>query len=695
MSSITGGGGGGGLFGGISDALADFDDSVTDTVAEVQNFVEDTGQVVIDEVVTPVVKSVQNTYAAFEEDPVGTSLKIAAAASGNPYYVLAANTAVEVANGAELDKALEKGATAAAKTYVAKEIGQAVGKEFDAGVDSAAAANTYGTDVGSQQSNMLAAQESGMGTAGDVAGNVAGKIAGGTAAGIVMGQDPLTALTNSGISAGTSAVTSQIPGFDQLSPTAQRAVNATVAATLMGGDPSQALVNAAINAGIGEIKTQYKAAQMLEVGGTRGPDNIDVGGGFNPAAGTSIGSTSELADQVIPKGVQVAGPLDADSFNKVDVSGRPIFAESSAAKNYKPIFGYRLLSEFEVNNKPAGSFYDPTTNAWLAPDNETVSGLQQELMKGPEDYGKLVEEPSESRSLIPTKPNEVPIVDTEFTPDLKTSQEDFLASIGMDPNSVSGMPAQQTDPLVGMTESPKPIQTTSSDQAYFDAIGMDPNSVSNMPAMETDPLADIISVTKQPTLAELSKSLTSTPTSTSVTPVSTGSTGSGFNFGNAALIGGAALGLGALANDSSSPAAQAAYRQQILNWNARPVEAPINGAAQGQAMLDPRFVAAAKGGLMSLAHGGALGGYSDGGRLLKGPGDGMSDNIPASISNRQPARLADGEFVIPADVVSHLGNGSTDAGAKVLYKMMDQVRRARTGNPKQGKQIKPQKFIPK
>ena len=154
--------------------------------------------------------------------------------------------------------------------------------------------------------------------------------------------------------------------------------------------------------------------------------------------------------------------------------------------------------------------------------------------------------------------------------------------------------------------------------------------------------------------------------------------------------------MGALASDSSSPAAQAAaYRQQVLNWNARPVEAPIDGAAQGQAMLDPRFVAAAKGGLMSLAGGGALGGYSDGGRLLKGPGDGMSDNIPASISNRQPARLADGEFVIPADVVSHLGNGSTDAGAKVLYKMMDQVRRARTGNPKQGKQIKPQKFIPK
>jgi len=88
-----------------------------------------------------------------------------------------------------------------------------------------------------------------------------------------------------------------------------------------------------------------------------------------------------------------------------------------------------------------------------------------------------------------------------------------------------------------------------------------------------------------------------------------------------------------------------------------------------------------------------LGGYSDGGRMLKGPGDGMSDDIPATIANKQPARLANEEFVIPADVVSHLGNGSSEAGAKQLYKMMDRVRKARTGNKKQGKQINPDKYL--
>ena len=97
----------------------------------------------------------------------------------------------------------------------------------------------------------------------------------------------------------------------------------------------------------------------------------------------------------------------------------------------------------------------------------------------------------------------------------------------------------------------------------------------------------------------------------------------------------------------------------------------------------------------NYAHGGLadLGGYSDGGRMLKGPGDGMSDDIPATIANKQPARLANEEFVVPADVVSHLGNGSSEAGAKVLYKMMGRVRQARTGSKKQGKQINPEKYL--
>jgi hypothetical protein len=102
---------------------------------------------------------------------------------------------------------------------------------------------------------------------------------------------------------------------------------------------------------------------------------------------------------------------------------------------------------------------------------------------------------------------------------------------------------------------------------------------------------------------------------------------------------------------------------------------------------DPMYQAMASGGIANL------GSYSDGGRMLRGPGDGMSDSIPASISGKRPARLADGEFVVPADVVSHLGNGSTDAGAKQLYAMMDKVRQARTGRKSQGREINPRKYM--
>ena len=99
---------------------------------------------------------------------------------------------------------------------------------------------------------------------------------------------------------------------------------------------------------------------------------------------------------------------------------------------------------------------------------------------------------------------------------------------------------------------------------------------------------------------------------------------------------------------------------------------------------DPTYTKMAEGGLANLAKG----------RYLQGETDGMADQIPAQIGQDQPAALSHGEFVIPADVVSHLGNGNSDAGAKKLYQMMDKVRQARTGNKKQGKKINPDKLMP-
>ncbi len=83
------------------------------------------------------------------------------------------------------------------------------------------------------------------------------------------------------------------------------------------------------------------------------------------------------------------------------------------------------------------------------------------------------------------------------------------------------------------------------------------------------------------------------------------------------------------------------------------------------------------------------------GYYLGGSTDGMADEVPATIDGNEEARLSDGEFVIPADVVSHLGNGNSEAGAKVLYDMMDRIRVARTGRKEQGKEINPNTMTPK
>ena len=102
--------------------------------------------------------------------------------------------------------------------------------------------------------------------------------------------------------------------------------------------------------------------------------------------------------------------------------------------------------------------------------------------------------------------------------------------------------------------------------------------------------------------------------------------------------------------------------------------APVTPAPVAPAVVEPERYAG--GGIASL------GGYSDGGQLLRGPGDGVSDDIPATIGDKQPARLADGEFVVPARIVSELGNGSTEAGARKLYAMMDRIKKSRSKSMK-------------
>ena len=146
---------------------------------------------------------------------------------------------------------------------------------------------------------------------------------------------------------------------------------------------------------------------------------------------------------------------------------------------------------------------------------------------------------------------------------------------------------------------------------------------------------------------------------------------------------------------ASAPPANNPLAQAIQNEQSAPAFSIDTGPAGPDMQTDNSsfgYDTAKAGGLMDLH-------YAQGGstpmqpRYLQGTTDGMADKIPSSIDGIQPAKLSHGEFVIPADVVSHLGNGNSDAGAKKLYQMMNKIRMARTGNPKQGKEINPDKFM--
>ena len=156
----------------------------------------------------------------------------------------------------------------------------------------------------------------------------------------------------------------------------------------------------------------------------------------------------------------------------------------------------------------------------------------------------------------------------------------------------------------------------------------------------------------------------------------------------------------AKAKQTTAAADKKAADDKAAAASAQQDSSSTGGDARGGLMPDHTYHMAAGGMPMYAVGGGlgSLGSYSDGGRLLRGPGDGVSDSIPATIGQKQqPARLADGEFVVPARIVSELGNGSTEAGAKKLYAMMDRVQRARgktTGKNKVAANSRADKYLP-
>ena len=222
--------------------------------------------------------------------------------------------------------------------------------------------------------------------------------------------------------------------------------------------------------------------------------------------------------------------------------------------------------------------------------------------------------------------------------------------------------------------------TTSWEDEYAKLIGISPNNDTTWNNANSPSNADILTgINYNPGILS--------GLSGAVKKMFTNKDGS-LNIAALGALGGGALGL---LGANKSSVAPTGYQGGIPKYTAmrNMVTAPAVGRRPGAGGTryggDVSFTQkAAEGGLMGMAKG----------RYLQGETDGMADEIPAKIGKDQPAALSHGEFVIPADVVSHLGNGNSDAGAKKLYSMMDKIREARTGTKKQGKEINPDKFMP-
>ena len=167
------------------------------------------------------------------------------------------------------------------------------------------------------------------------------------------------------------------------------------------------------------------------------------------------------------------------------------------------------------------------------------------------------------------------------------------------------------------------------------------------------------------------------------------------SYGFGGFLGDAVHGIGTGLGHMFKGGDDAGWQKVLEMAGGKPKDEAMTAAGYQYNPQTQQYQQMATGGISDAGYN--LGGYSDGGRLLRGPGDGVSDSIPAVIGKRQPARLADGEFVVPARIVSEIGNGSTEAGARKLYGMMDRVQAARgktVGKGKVAQNSRADKYLP-
>lgn len=468
-----------------------------------------------------------NDLAGLLDNPIiNIAANVAAAATGGPLGVAALNAAKAVANGGDLGDAIAAAAKGAATAYVGAQIANGVGNLGD----QFGAALEYGTDIGSQQTAMLAAQNAGMGTAGDIAGNLAGS----TASQLVTGGgkiDPLTALVSSGVNAGTSEVLKNIDGFSDLNSAVQGSISKAVSNILQNGNltPSQ-LINIATTtaqeavneakvtdpyfatgAGTGELPSVSEYATV--------PVKLPDGsvGSFDPSTGTAYNAD----------GTVHASTADTSGNPSVDVAGPTSLPDTSGGYfDAKGVWHADLTNMANPDDLTSETSPTGTAGTTSSDIKDLISGSGEPINIDP----NAVIVPSSDNTVVPVDvtgntdglPTETPVTlplvpevnfGSETNPETPTTPPDLVKKL--EDSGLTSTPAKTVDELLAAESPTVASQTEPTPKDYAnDGSALAPPKDEQAPAKEVAP------VEQPPSLDDFLKTIGITSPSPDTTPPS-------------------------------------------------------------------------------------------------------------------------------------------------------------------------------
>lgn len=697
-------------------------ESIGDALGDVVEFAGDIGETVVEaagDVVGVVSDVAQGVVQGAIDDPLGTIVKVGTAIYA-PYLLPVVTAGVVVANGGDIEDALIAGGI----SYVTQGVTQ--------GLETGLADTAFGEMLGE------VAQYTGLESLPSAAIRGIATTGAQTTAGLLQGQDLEDALTR-GLTAGVGSTIGRVAGseIDTGSDIADRLIGRTISGgttaalrgrdfeTGAGGALASGLLDVGITEGIKGLKGLDFSEDVAETSPTETipPMLADTGASVTD---TSLSPTEEAVNRIRQGTVTVYDPATGEPVQRQDTPEE----KANLAALIEALYPKSLYSETEkpidktaYNNDPANIESAVEQKISKIDEYGSVYDFSGALIGDAEDFGFMRGTDTSGQTAYITPSGE--LVGTSEAP--SSSFEAQIEAIGAAPTDAFNISS-----LIGggEMEGDYPEKIINNPDGSTTVIEFD----GTLRIFNVDGSVTTINNGEEKVEEKIEEKPEETPDNS---PINLGNlantllgsvtkSGSSGSRGGRGGIYGALAGLGAgiygaLEGDSNYEGFN--VNPTGFRFNQGQYQAPVNAVAYGQDFISPEYYA--DGGLASVpqyitptisnngltfkqpqdptasvymyAQGGlsSLGYYSDGGRMLKGPGDGMSDDIPATIANKQPARLANEEFVIPADVVSHLGNGSSEAGAKVLYEMMARVRKARTGNTRQGKQIKPTKYLPK